>query len=484
MPRKPPARVEVTKDWDAVMADSVAFAREFLRRADGSPFEPHEAQVQIMRGIQRRTVIDTGRQFGKTEMMAALAIWAAVTHPGWEIAIIAPSLEQARIMFNIIHAYLLKAPVSYFVAGKIKEYPFPLAKFKNGSSITARGANSPQFIRGNRWHVVITDEAAFIKDDTIRTAIEPTMTVTGKVPGAFMVMVSTPFGAGPFKEWYDESQRDEHDPRLVGYHFTSFDNPHADREYLESVRARYGEQSLVWQTEYLGNFPDDDLAVFATRDLLWATQHWPVDPQTGIAQPFPVAYLDGHKYGQGVDLANLRDYFVASVGDLTDLSRVPLVRMDRYQKRGYTAVKGSIRGNYHAYGKARTLIDATTLAESVVEDLADIHAEGYKFSGSSAKYEVVQELVRMFNEHRLLLPPDEREIVSELRAFQYEITPAKKLRMEATGSGHDDIVMSLALLAHLALAPRSVGLFVPASTVAPRTPASALSWADAFNEGL
>jgi len=49
----------------------------------------------------------------------------------------------------------------------------------------------------------------------------------------------------------------------------------------------------------------------------------------------------------------------------------------------------------------RTLIDATSLGESVVQDLADIGAEGYQFSSSPAKYEVVSELARMLAEHRL-----------------------------------------------------------------------------------
>jgi hypothetical protein len=313
----------------------------------------------------------------------------------------------------------------------------------------------------------VCDEAAFIKDDTITSAIEPTMTVTGKAPGAALILVSTPWGSGPFKDWYDEGMAADHDPDLAAFHFTSYDNPHVDVKFLDGVKKRYGEDSLLWRTEYLGIFPDDDKAVFPWRDIEWAINHYPYLDKENGAVIFPRAVIDGHRYVQGADLANLRDYFVSTVLDITDPQAVPLVRMDRYQKRGYGAVKATIRANYHAYAHAKTIIDATTFAESVVEDLADINAEGYKFSGSAAKYEVVQELARMMSERRLLLPPD-REIIDELRYFEYEITPSKRVRMEAS-RGHDDIVMSLALSAHLANIPRRLGLFASVSLV-PRKP--------------
>jgi hypothetical protein len=364
-------------------------------------------------------------------------------------------------MMGEVESYFTRAPLSAFVVGKPKQFPFPVIRLKNGTTITARGANSPQFIRGNRFHLIICDEASFIRDATITDAIEPTMAVTGKAPGAALILVSTPWGGGPFKDWYDEAQLADHDPNLAAFHYTSADNPHIDRDFLENVKKRYGEDSLLYRTEYLGLFPDDDMAVFPWRDIQWATEHYPHLDSTNGAVLFPFAAQDGHRYVQGADLANLRDYFVAGVLDITDPHAVPLDRMDRYQKRGYGAVKSTIRANYHAYHHARTLIDATTLAESVVEDLADINAEGYKFSGSTAKYEVVQELSRMLNEHRLLLPPD-RDITDELRYFQYKILPSKRVQIEAS-QGHDDIVMSLALAAHLANIPRRIGLFRAAS---------------------
>jgi hypothetical protein len=200
-----------------------------------------------------------------------------------------------------------------------------------------------------------------------------------------------------------------------------------------------------------------DLAIFPAEDIKWAYTNYPHQTEQGRVE-YPISPIAGHRYLQGVDLANLRDYFVSTVLDGTDQRLATQVRHDRFQKRGYVAYKGIIRANYSAYNSARTLVDATSLGESVVEDLRDIGAEGYKFTGSQAKYDVVHNLVRMLSEHRIAIP-FVRELVDELRHFQYEITPSKNLKMEAK-TGHDDYVISLALAAQLASTPLFTGFFL------------------------
>ncbi len=168
--------------------------------------------------------------------------------------------------------------------------------------------------------------------------------------------------------------------------------------------------------------------------------------------------MEGNRYVQGVDLANMRDFFVATILDTSDPLLNVQVRHDRMQRRGYAAYKSIIRQNYRSYSSARTLVDATSLGESVVEDLRDIGAEGYKFGGTEAKYNIVHGLVRMLNEHRLAIPYN-RELIDEMRFFQYNITPTKVVRMEAK-TGHDDYVMSLSLAAELANQPSYTGFFL------------------------
>ncbi len=101
-------RVQVKQDWEAIKADPVEFATKLLVGPDGSPLMPFEAQEQILRGVNRRTVIDTGRQFGKTTTMGMLVAYKAVTNSNWNICIIASSLEQSRIMFAEVEKLLFQ----------------------------------------------------------------------------------------------------------------------------------------------------------------------------------------------------------------------------------------------------------------------------------------------------------------------------------------------------------------------------------------
>jgi hypothetical protein len=441
----------------AVKDDPVEFSRLLLKNPDDSPLTLHDKQAELLHSIKPLSVFCCGRQFGKSVGMGVDCTWFSVTHANRQVYIIAPTLDQSRIIFNEVARHFRTAPLSALVVGKIVEYPFPRIRLLNGTEIHARGANSPQFIRGHPAHRIYLDEAAFFKEEVIGGTIEPMLNVAGKAPDSALVMISTPFGMGEFYDYAQDAQ-DNDDPNWAAFkRYTSMDNPHHDPRRLERTKARYGEDSLIWRTEYLAEFVDDALSIFPWQDIKWAYENYPYkDPETGDPI-FPQPAIAGHQYAQGVDLANKNDYFVASVGDITNPGLIIRVRHDRLTRAGWDTYKNIVRTNYAAYNRAETLIDATSLAESVVEDLRDINAEGYKFTGTTAKQEVVYELKRLLAEHRFVFPYD-RDTIDEYRLFQYKVTPSKNYRMEAK-TGHDDIVMADALLAHVALLPRNLGFF-------------------------
>lgn len=471
MPKpQPPA----LPDMNALKNDPVYFTTQVLKRLDGQPATPHQSQEIMLRGIRRTTVAACGRQFGKSEGLGYYAAWYAATKPNKRIYIIAPTLDQARIIFNEVARHF-RTSLKGLVRGKVVDYPFPKIALKNGTEIHGRGANSPQFIRGKNAHLIICDEAAFFKDKTLTDVIQPMMTVTGKDPEAALILISTPFGEGAFKQFFEEAHHPTEEQGDAGvtplgdawaygisageswFCFPSSANPHADTAFLARTKKRYGEDSLLWRTEYLAEFADDELAVFPWKHIRWAYENFPGFSE-GSSPDFPLPPKPGHSYVQGADLANRNDYFVSAIFDTSDPAAVIFSEMSRYRGRGYAQIKASIREVYGRFYHCSTLVDATSLGESVVEDLnlLGVPAEGYKFTNQS-KHEIVQELARLFAEHRLLIPYDP-QIISELRYFEYDITPSGVVRMEAK-RGHDDIVMAMALAAHLALLPHEVGWF-------------------------
>ena len=445
---------------ERIQSSPVEFATSLLTEVDGTPAKPHDAQIDIMEGLTDPKIKDatilTGRQFGKSHLLAWYICWFMVVFPHSEVWLIAPSLDQARIIFDEVANHFRKFPLSTLLAKKIVEHPFPDLVLKNGSHLNVRGANSPQFIRGHRAHLVVIDEAAFIKDGVSKSAIEPLLTVTGKRPGSKIIRISTPFGKGDFYDSAVGAMSDKSGTKFYR-HYTTLDNPHIDTDRVLAVRDEYGENSLIWQTEYMANLFVSDNSVFDWKDIEWACNNYPENTREGSdGYPFPATR--GNRYAQGVDLANMDDYFVSTILDTTNQQRLMQVCHDRLQKKGYVYYKQLIRDRYRDYNNAKTMIDATSLGQNVVEDLEDIHPVPFVFTGSQAKYDLVHDLVRLFAQHKIVIPMN-RDCINELRFFQYKITSAKNLKMEAKRGYHDDYVMSLAMTAQVGTKYGHTGFF-------------------------
>ena len=89
----------------------------------------------------------------------------------------------------------------------------------------------------------------------------------------------------------------------------------------------------------MAQFVDSDNAVIPWADIKWAYENWPYED-------FPLLYQPNHKYVQGVDLASRRDWFVASVLDITNSGQIALARLDRMQQKDYPTYKAAVRSNY------------------------------------------------------------------------------------------------------------------------------------------
>ena len=441
------------------LTDPIDFIENFCIHPDGSKVTPHEAQIAIIQTFANANQfidlkVEAGRQMGKSVGLAWLVTWYVVRYRAREVYIVAPSLDQSRIIYNEVVRQFETGPLRVLLKRKPVDFPFPKLELANGSMVHGRGANSPKYLRGKRVHLLIEDEAPYFKDGIHKYTIEPMFTVTSTIDHTGIIRIGTPFGEGDFDEGVQDAKKKKDGSYL---HFTSFDNPYANIERLLEIRDRYGEDSLLWRTEYLAESVGNELAVFDPADIKWAYENYPYVTERGSVQ-YPIAPLQQHRYAQGVDLANRRDYFVTTLLDVTNPILDVQVRHARQRQLGYAAYKGTVRDFHYSYNRAKTLIDSTTLGESVVEDLRDINAEGYSISSAAAKYDLVHGLVRALNEHRIAIPLIP-ELVDELKNFQYEITPAKVLRMEAK-QGHDDYVISLALANELASRPTYTGFFL------------------------
>ena len=399
--------------------DPTIFTQVFLNH------KPHEAQEQILRDKHQFVTVVAGRRFGKTKCMAFSAIHYAITHPESIQFILAPSYNQANIMFWEITTLLSKSVLVHLIE-RVYKTPFSRIIFKNGSEIHARSTTKPEYLRGHKAHRAILDEAAYIPDDVVSQVVEPML---ADFNGSW-IKIGTPFGKNHFYDSYLKGQNPEYQD-YSSYRFPSTANPHISHEFIEKKKMEHGESSIIFRTEYLAEFVEDQNAVF----------RW-VDIQKNIAN---IELIDrgelGKVYTIGCDLAKYQDYTVIAVLDVTN-KPFKLVHFQRFNRRPYAEVIMRLKDLYRRFNYAKVLIDSSGVGDPVLEDLQDIGAEGYIFT-SKSKVQLIQRLQAAIENGEVKYPHIE-ELIKELQFFEYQLT-RQGIKMEARSGFHDDCVIALAL---------------------------------------
>jgi len=202
------------------------------------------SQKIIAKDTHRFRVANCGRRFGKT-ILASEEIKGKAISDEVRIAYIAPTYGQAR---DIIWQVLIKELKD--VAVKINEsrLEIEVRNVKGTTSIIQlRGWESIETLRGQKFHFIVIDEVAMMKNFWVywQEVIIPTLTDTkGEV-----LFTSTPKGFNHFYELYNLENTNEH---WKSFHFTTYDNPHIDDDEIDKLKAQMTEDRFA--QEYMGEF--------------------------------------------------------------------------------------------------------------------------------------------------------------------------------------------------------------------------------------
>lgn len=418
----------------SVLKDPVAFAKLlFGYKQLGAKHE------ELLRMNSEINVVVAGRRFGKTTYMSAKAFQFALLNKGATVLITAPSIDQARIYFDLILGALEKNPVTeegvhplrQFVA-EVRNAPFPELTLVNGAKLLVRStARGGRYLRGRKVHAIFVTEAAFVDDDVFENVIMP-MRLDTK---AKIFLESTPYARNFFFKLYQEGVR-ENNEYIRSFHATVYDNPFIDREEIEKQREKLPEH--VFAQEYLAEFTDDSKAVFP-----WALLKKAFDDDYE-----PTGYIPGHRYAIGLDIAQVTDYTVFIVLDVT---REPyrIAEIVRFNDTTYDeiiSVANELAMKYSEnpdlkLGRAPVYVDATTVGRPIAEKISS--AIPITLS-SRSKVELIENLQLLMSQGKLKLPPSEHLLRDELRFFRYTDT-GRSIKMSAPKNFHDDMVIALAL---------------------------------------
>jgi hypothetical protein len=331
-----------------------------LRIAINLP-RPHGAQAIVLRSRARWRIVRAGRRFGKS----IIALLAGIDEllKGHKVAYVAPTYKMAKKFFN---AYLQKLPKEVIVSANRADLQITLI---TGGSIDFFSGEAIDNMRGSKYHFVIVDEAAFVKDfeSAWLEVIRPTLTdYKGRA-----LFISTPRGRNYF---YALGQRGaDSDPRYSEYqefYFTSYDNPHIDASEIDAAKTELPEE--IFNQEYLALASEN------------------------AANPFGTKYIDLNiQTDQSFEPAVIYGIDVAKMGDSTCIYGI-----DRFGRWCYF---DTFRGPWHETKRKilalpediPKVIDRTSAGDVVYEDLeiaGCMNLYGHVFTNAN-KTQMVYELV-------------------------------------------------------------------------------------------
>ncbi|HHE40761.1 MAG TPA: hypothetical protein ENL10_04590 [Candidatus Cloacimonetes bacterium] len=416
------------------IAEAITDRVVFTKVLYGFPeIAPKQKELLLMDG--EINIIVAGRRFGKTTYLAANAFHYAIMNPNTVTLITAPSIDQAKIYFDLIAGALEHNPMDDVIKSDvhpfrmfvkyIKNAPFPELELYNGAKILVRStAFKGRYLRGRKTNRIYVTEASFVNDEVFHNVIMPMRLDTG----AKIFLESTPYGRNYFFELYQEAQKD-----LTGYyrwfHATVYDNPFLDFDEIERQKKKIPE--YVFNQEYMGEFIDDSKAVFSWRILKNVFEDY-----------YPAEYIPSHRYVIGLDIAQVNDYNVFMVLDVT---RKPyqIAEIVRFNDTSYEYIIEEANRLSRKYN-ADIYVDATTVGRPIAEKIK--RAVPITLTIKS-KSEIIDNLVLLLERKDIILPAKEAVLRDEMKYFRREQS-ARTVKMGSDSKRvHDDMVIALALAA-------------------------------------
>jgi hypothetical protein len=216
-----------------------------------------EWQARLVNEPPKRLLCCCGRQVGKSTAAAVCALNAAIYQAPATVIMVSPSQRQSIELYRAFHGMYSRLPgrpaAQYETLTRLE--------LENGSRIISL-PGSERTIRGlASVDLIVLDEAARV-DDELLAAIRPMLAVSN----GSLFALSTPAGK---RGWFYEQWL-----RGIGWHRISIKStecPRIDPEFLQQEREALGP--LLFGQEYLCEFYDDGMQVFATELIERAMRH-------------------------------------------------------------------------------------------------------------------------------------------------------------------------------------------------------------------
>ena len=383
-----------------------------------------EWQKEILKE-QGNICLRSGRQVGKSTIIAIKASIYASENRNSSVMIISSTERQAYLLFSKVLGYLVDNFPKLIKKGKERPTKSQI-QLQNGSIIRCLPTGLDGIgIRGYTVNLLIADEAAFINGD-VWAAVTPMLSTTG----GKIWLLSTPYGReGYFYEAF-------HNPDFKAFHISTEDvaelrdEPQRThmRKNFEAEKKRMSK--LQYAQEYLGEFVDELRRYFSDEVIKKSCVLNRIQQIRGKAyMGCDIARMGGDEITYEVvdkvhkELIEHRESIAETKKYLTEtLNRiVTLTKQWNIRKIGIDAGSGSL-----GVALLDFLLATSATREKIVpltNQKRNIDSDG-KRKTSLMKEDMYANLLAWMESGRLRLLNDD-EIIESLKSVQYEFDEVK-----------------------------------------------------------
>lgn len=384
---------------------------------------PHPGQRRFLEADARIKVLACGRRWGKTDACAAqIATRLLGAEPSSQL-IVAPTLDQARLLFERVVEMLDDAEVRGFT---IRKSPYPHLRLGE-HRLMARSGHLGRSLRGNEATDIIIDEAAFLPEEVITEIAMPMLATTH----GSLTLISTPKGHNHFWRFFMMGERGDHG--VWSTTAPTQESPYIAPGFLEIQRDLISDRA--YRVEYEAEFLDSVGQVFRTEAI----------------DACLVAELPPESEGRvyiGVDWARYEDFTAVAVlvGYRDSCRLLHIERMTGLTWNEQVRRVAEIVGRHRF---ASVLCDATGVGDVALEMLQVAlprqGIQGLVFTAPE-KASLIDGLAWLIENAALKMRP-EPELIRELQHFEAKPSAAGHTKFGAPSGFHDDLVVALALAA-------------------------------------
>lgn len=439
--------VPAGRDLLRALGDPVRFAEVLC----GAQLWDH--QVKVARSNARYRVICSGRQAGKSRLLAVLALFQGFTKPGSLTLVVSAGETAAKRLLEEIASLA----TSDYLSPSVVEDNQTILVLSNGSRIMSVPASQKQ-IRGWPVDLLILDEAGFIPNEIWR-ASEPAIIAR---PGSRVILCSSPWG-GPedfFRQLWQRGT-DSPDAMYESWHWPSSISPMVDDKLLEEIRKR--ETSDYFSREFLAEWQDEYGAYLTEAEISGAAAGYQMASPGTVAgwspwDPYTSQKERPYTAVCGVDWAFSRDanaqVLLAALddGNLNPGAehRYFVPWMEFAYKTPYASWVTTVADTAKGYGLRVVASESNGVGAAPTQSLQDEMARRGTGCFVSAVWTDARRKmsgfgqIKMMLQQGLLVLPREPELLKQLRSLEFETLPGGGMRIAVPErAGHDDLAMAL-----------------------------------------